>query len=234
MANATLFERRLDLQGEQIPCESPRSSIGTSTRTAAGLSCPAHHAHTVRIGRSVIRLRLATIPPWTCGPRNSRGVIVLFVAMKRLVTFHRKSRALSSSSTAVVIELWIASTIDEFVARARITRDDRVRAMSALSPRSGKSCYTPVPRARSQLCTTHSMRSLARDDGCARLAHHRAMMAAHFSPIMTHAACVGASTITGMIDASATRTPSMPCTRSSASTTASRSDAGPMRHVPAA
>jgi hypothetical protein len=83
-ANATLFERRLDRQGEQIPCESPRSSTGTSTRTAAGLSCPAHHAHTVRIGRSGIRLRSATTPPWTCGPRNSRGVIVLFVAMNLL------------------------------------------------------------------------------------------------------------------------------------------------------
>jgi len=35
------------------------------------------------------------------------------------VTFHGKSRALSSSSTAVMIELRIASTIDEFVTHAR-------------------------------------------------------------------------------------------------------------------
>ena len=34
---------------------------------------------------------------------------------------------LSSSSTAVMIELRIASTIDEFVTRARVTRDDRAR-----------------------------------------------------------------------------------------------------------
>jgi hypothetical protein len=66
-------------------------------------------------------------------------VIVLFVAMKLLllgaaeagltrdVTFHGKSHALSSSSTAVVIEFRIASTIDEFVTRERITRDDRAR-----------------------------------------------------------------------------------------------------------
>ena len=66
---------------------------------------------------------------------------MLFVAMKLLllgaakagltrdVTFRGKSRALSSSSTTVVIELQIASTIDEFVARARITRDDRARAI---------------------------------------------------------------------------------------------------------
>jgi len=66
-ANATLFERRLDRQGEQIPCESPRSSMGTSTSTAAGRSCSTHQAHTVRIGRSAggaaIRVRLATTPP---------------------------------------------------------------------------------------------------------------------------------------------------------------------------
>ena len=43
------------------------------------------------------------------------------------VTFHGKARALSSSSTAVMIELRIASTIDEFVTRARVTRDDRAR-----------------------------------------------------------------------------------------------------------
>ena len=64
---------------------------------------------------------------------------MLFVAMKLLltwgrgghltrdVTVHGKSRALSSSSTAVMIELRIASTIDEFVTRARLTRDDRAR-----------------------------------------------------------------------------------------------------------
>jgi len=43
------------------------------------------------------------------------------------VTFHGKSRALSSSSTAVMIEWRIASTIDEFVTRARLTLDDRAR-----------------------------------------------------------------------------------------------------------
>jgi hypothetical protein len=152
--------------------------------------------------------------------------------------FHGKSRALSSSSTAVVMDLRIASTFGELVTRAQITRDDRARRTSRVSPRSGRSCYTPVTRGvRSQLCTTHSMRSLA-DYLAIMDAHfspnHRVMIDAHFSPIMTHAACVGASTITGMIDASATRTPSMPYTRRSASTTASRSDAGPMRHVPAA
>src|SRR4030095_10484320 len=49
-----------------------------------------------------------------------------------------------------------------------------------------------------------------------RLDHRVALDAridAHFSPIMTHAACVGAFTISGMIDASAMRTPSLPCTR---------------------
>jgi hypothetical protein len=38
------------------------------------------------------------------------------------VTFHGKSRALSSSSTAVMSELRIASTIDEFVTHARRSR----------------------------------------------------------------------------------------------------------------
>ena len=64
---------------------------------------------------------------------------MLFVAMKLLLAwgrggqsdegcqFHGKSRALSSSSAAVMIELRIASTIDEFVTRARLTRDNRAR-----------------------------------------------------------------------------------------------------------
>ena len=52
---------------------------------------------------------------------------MLFVAMNLLVTFHRKSRALLSSSTAVMIELRIASTIDEFITRARLTSDDHAR-----------------------------------------------------------------------------------------------------------
>jgi hypothetical protein len=111
------------------------------------------------------------------------------------------------------------------VRHARLDHAHRSRAlaMSMLSPRSGKSCYTPVKR----VCV-HTFAQRTRRD------HSPAMIDAHFSPIMTHAACVGAFTIVGMIDASAMRRPSMPRTRRSPSTTASRSDAGPMRQVPAA
>src|SRR5581483_2534567 len=45
-------------------------------------------------------------------------------------------------------------------------------------------------------------------------------MAAHFSPIMMQGALVLPLVKVGMIDASATRRPAMPCTRSSGSTTA--------------
>lgn len=68
-----------------MPCDSPRSSRGTSTSTLAGLLWTAHHAHTVRIGRtaarSVTRLSFATTPPRRCElPKASRGVMI-FVAM---------------------------------------------------------------------------------------------------------------------------------------------------------
>ncbi len=54
--------------------------------------------------------------------------------------------------------------------------------------------------------------------------HHRPLIrSAHFSPIATHAACVGAFTTSGMIEASATRSASTPRTCSRASTTASTS-----------
>jgi hypothetical protein len=81
-------ERSVERQDGQIPCESPRSSIGTSTNTAAGLFCDAHHAQTVRMGRaaeySVIRLRSTRTPRCKCELRNvARGVMVRFVAMVR-------------------------------------------------------------------------------------------------------------------------------------------------------
>ena len=53
---------------------------------------------------------------------------------------------------------------------------------------------------------------------------------AAFSPMSIVAACVLPPTMSGMIDASATRRPSMPRTRSSGSTTASSSM--PILHVP--
>ena len=113
-------ERIFERQDGQIPCERPRSSIGTSTNTAAGLLCDAHHAQTVRIGRAAA-LRSARTPPCRCELRNaSRGVMLLFVAMNltsclgprgpirpRVITHNGKSCALLSSSAAVVIELRI-------------------------------------------------------------------------------------------------------------------------------
>lgn len=56
------------------------------------------------------------------------------------------------------------------------------------------------------------------------------IMSAHFSPIMMDGAFVLAFTIDGMIDASATRSPEMPCTLRAASTTDISSD--PILQVP--
>ena len=57
-----------------------------------------------------------------------------------------------------------------------------------------------------------------------------AISAAPFSPIMIVGACVQALRAAGMIEASTTRRPSMPLTRSCGSTTAVGS--APMRQVP--
>jgi len=117
-------------------------------------------------------------------------------------------------------------------AHASRTTSARV-AISTLSPQSRRSCYTPLACVFTAL---HALSAPTIIDRTARRSSRddHKIIAAHFSPMTTHAACVGALTITGMIDASATRRPSMPCTRRCASTTAARSDAGPMRHVPAA
>ena len=58
------------------------------------------------------------------------------------------------------------------------------------------------------------------------------MMLAQCSPIIIAGALVFPPTMLGMIDASATRSPSMPRTRSCGSTTACSS--GPIRQVPTA
>jgi hypothetical protein len=234
-------DRSVDRQAGQIPCESPRSSMGTSTSTAVGLSCPSHHAQTVRIGRrpgrSVMRLLSAITCRCRCElPNAPRVVMVFFVAMTLTLFGGRVGRSdegchfLRQVVCPVELQRGRSNRVAElFSDRRSTTRDDELRAsiepvaMSTLSPRSGRSCYTPVQRA--------CVHNFAQRDRCSQCP---AIIDAHFSPIITHAACVGALTITGMIDASATRRPSMPCTRRSAPTTASRSDAGPMRHVPAA
>ena len=55
-------------------------------------------------------------------------------------------------------------------------------------------------------------------------------MSAHFSATITTGAIVCAPTISGKTEASHTRSPRTPCTRSCASTTLSAAR-GPMRHV---
>ena len=57
-------------------------------------------------------------------------------------------------------------------------------------------------------------------------------MSAAFSAIIIVAAQIFADGMLGMIEASATRSPAMPRTRSSSSTTAVGSLAGPIRAVP--
>jgi hypothetical protein len=68
-----------------MPCDRPRSSMGTSTSTAAGRLWTEHHAHTVRIGRraarSVKRFSFATTPRRGCEPPNASPGVMIFVAM---------------------------------------------------------------------------------------------------------------------------------------------------------
>ncbi len=76
------------------------------------------------------------------------------------VTRYRKSRALLSSSTSVVIELRIVPTIDELDARARMTRDDRARSNQyAFSTIEKKLLHTTRMRIHS-FARTHATRSV--------------------------------------------------------------------------
>lgn len=227
--------RRPVRHAEQIPCESPRSSIGTSTSTAVGRLCRAHHAHTVRIGRSAASTLClcGAAAPTRCELRNlSREVILVAMSVFLLWAapaddegcfFLWQVACPLRSSTSVAIDLRIDWTIDATQDDALHVCADRARRNEYAFSTKWKKLLHTMERACVHI---FAQRSRARA--------HRAIIAAHFSPIMTQAACVGASTISGMIDASATRRPSTPCTRRSEPTTAVRSESGPILHVPAA